>query len=340
MSFQSEFVQQQASMRTVVAHDVDEHAHNLTNWEQSYDQITSGRFFGALTECRTTQLQIFRESTSLAIRQSCRVWPDAFWFGIEARHTNTRINGRPNGVDTVMVRPGNCEFELMTPDNYEIFGVVIQRNALLTMAAQLGCRIDWSQLASAELLHVAESERLDCMRKIDALLAPNGKHHSFTGTIESDFRDHLAAAHHPNPRAMQQEAVLMALLAMLDTSEIESTATNSFIRRRRIVADARAFILAHRDALITVPLLCEKLFVSRRTLQYCFEGVLGISPIAYLRTVRLNGARRHLREGMSDKSVGEIAGAWGFGNFSQFSCDYKKLFGETPSASMKTGNHH
>lgn len=340
MSFQSVFVQNETSVRTVVAHDVDEHAHNLTDWEQSYDQITSGRFFGALTECRTSQLQIFRESTSLAIRQSCRVWPDAFWFGIEAQHTNTRINGRPNGTNTVMVRPGNCEFELMTPDNYEIFGVVIQRNALLTLTAQLGCRIDWSQLASAELLHVADFERIDCMRKIDTLLAPNGQHHSFTGTIESDFHNHLAAARHPHPREMQQEAVLMALLAMLDTSEIETAATNSFIRRRRIVADARDYILSHCDALITVPLLCEKLFVSRRTLQYCFEDVLGISPIAYLRTVRLNGARRHLREGMQGKSVGDIAGAWGFGNFSQFSCDYKKLFGETPSASLKAAAHH
>lgn len=310
-------------IRTVIAHDVDEHAHNLTNWEQSYDQIAPGPFRGALVEWRTPPLQIFRESTSRAIRQSCRVWPDAFWFGMEpdaGSAAGGRINGRPGGAAAIMVRPGNCEFELMTPDNYEILGIVVDRNELLSMAVRLGCEIEWSRLASAELLHVAAAERSDCLHRIVTLLAA----------------DNVAESQHES----LPETVIMALLAMLDTGAVETAASNSFIRRRRIVGDARDYILSHHEAPITVPLLCEKLHVSRRTLQYCFENVLNISPMAYLRMVRLNGARRHLREGAAGRSVGGVAQAWGFGNFSQFSSDYKKLFGESPSASLMTGARH
>lgn len=106
----------------------------------------------------------------------------------------------------------------------------------------------------------------------------------------------------------------------------------SLQRRRQVVAQARDYILAHRTESITVPELCQQVHVSRRTLQYCFEDVLGISPILYLRTVRLNGVRRELAGG---RAIGELAGEWGLCNFSQFSSDYRKLFGMTPSASVR-----
>lgn len=89
--------------------DADEHAQNLTNWEQSYDQITPGRFHGALVELQLPQMQVFRESISQAVRQSCCVWPETFWFGLADRDADTRINGRPAPGDTVMVRPGHCD---------------------------------------------------------------------------------------------------------------------------------------------------------------------------------------------------------------------------------------
>src|SRR5881392_1921403 len=67
-------------IRTVEAFDADDHACNLTAWEQSYDQITPGQFHGVLAELQMPQMQVFLEQTSQAVRQSCCVWPDAFWF--------------------------------------------------------------------------------------------------------------------------------------------------------------------------------------------------------------------------------------------------------------------
>jgi AraC family ethanolamine operon transcriptional activator len=306
------------TLRTVVAHDVDEHAHNLTNWEQRYDQITSGRFCGVLEEWRTNGLQIFRERSSRAMRQSCNVWPDAFWFGIEPHAAGMRINGRQVDADIIMTRPGNCEFELVTPDAHEILGIVVQRNTLLETADRLGCKISWSRLACAELLHVEQSALQACRQHIQVLLALDG-----------------ADTFH----AVQQENVITALLAVLDTSEIESEACTSLVRRRRIVHDAHDYAMNNQALPVTVPMLCEQLHVSRRTLQYCFEDVLGISPMAYLRSLRLNGVRRQLLQSVAAGTpigIGDVAAAWGFSNFSQFSCDYKKLFGESPSSAIRS----
>ncbi|MFZ3141193.1 helix-turn-helix domain-containing protein [Polaromonas sp.] len=326
-------------IRTVEAHDADDHAHNLTAWEQSYDQITRGPFHGVLTELQMPEMQVFLEHTSQAVRQSCCVWPDAFWFGVQGQASHAcgrsggdaRINGRLGGADTIMVRPGNREFELLTPADYAIYGIVIRRDFLAATASRMGCCIDWTQLASAEVLHVAESTRLACLQALVRLILAD-RDDAEDGEDGED-RPVAGVAH-------AGQAVMMAVLSMLDTGAVDSAVSNSFMRRQRIVAQVRDHVLAHRDRLVTVPELCERLHVSRRTLQYCFEDVLGISPIQYLRIIRLNGARRELRESFPEsRTVRDVAADWGFWHFSQFSSDYRKLFGQSPSESLRQRTH-
>lgn len=306
-------------VRTIKAEDADEHAHNLTDWEQSYDQISPGYFLGALAELQLPQMQVFRECTSQAVRQSCSVWPDALWFGLADHAGPTRINGRLADESAIMLRPGHCEFELVTPADYTIYGIVIQRDALLQAAEHSGYRLDWAQLSNAEVMHVGELPRKACLATLAALLAEDG------GVVRYD---------------LAQQAVLGALLPLLDSSKVDCDVSNSFLRRQRVVAQARDWVLARHDQALTVPELCEHLHVSRRTLQYCFEEVLGISPLQYLRLIRLNGARRHLREALPTcRTVQEVAADWGFWHLSQFASDYRKLFGESPSESLRQRAH-
>jgi AraC family ethanolamine operon transcriptional activator len=78
---------------------------------------------------------------------------------------------------------------------------------------------------------------------------------------------------------------------------------------------------------------------SRRKLNYCFQDVLGTSPVKYLRSLRLNGVRRALRQASPGVTVQDIASHWGFWHLSQFAQDYKHLFGELPSATLKNLEH-
>ncbi len=317
-------------LRTMSAHDADEHAHNLTAWDQLYDQLSAGCFTGQLIELRLPQMQVFRESTSQALRQSCRVWADSFWFGLpdhlprEGSWAATRINGRLHGQHDIMVRPGDEPFELVTPHAHSLFGIVVQREALMAAAHAQGCQVDWDGLQHAELLHVQDAARSQCVQTLQMLL-------------QSDqlVQDGMASV----PASALQDAVLDAMLHMLDRSEVDTRSRVSFARRQSVVARARAHLLDHPDhpdQPVTVPELCQKLHVSRRTLQYCFEDVLGLSPMQYLRMIRLNGVRRHLRHAHDGKrSVQDIAAHWGFWHLSQFACDYRKLCGETPSKTLK-----
>ncbi|MCA7992337.1 helix-turn-helix domain-containing protein [Burkholderia cepacia] len=70
--------------------------------------------------------------------------------------------------------------------------------------------------------------------------------------------------------------------------------------------------------------------VSRRTAQYAFQDTLNLNPIAHLRVVRLNHARRKFRLG---DSVTSAAHKWGFRHQSSFARDHRAMFGELPSPS-------
>src|SRR5699024_11730632 len=54
--------------------DVYEHALTITAWQQIYDQLHPGKFHGEFTEILLDDIQVFREYTGLALRQSCLVW--------------------------------------------------------------------------------------------------------------------------------------------------------------------------------------------------------------------------------------------------------------------------
>ncbi|MGP8473726.1 helix-turn-helix domain-containing protein [Burkholderia sp. PR2] len=79
--------------------------------------------------------------------------------------------------------------------------------------------------------------------------------------------------------------------------------------------------------------LCSRLRVSRRTLQYSFETVIGMSPSNYMRSVRLNIARRSLMTNPNEKIQGLALDA-GFGHLGRFSKYYQEFFGELPSVTI------
>ncbi len=68
-----------------------------------------------------------------------------------------------------------------------------------------------------------------------------------------------------------------------------------------------------------------------RTLQAAFRDTLGIAPMAYLKTVRLDMARYRLAAARHDReSVTDVAYGCGFTHLGRFAQDYRSRFGHSP----------
>ncbi|WP_085314317.1 helix-turn-helix domain-containing protein [Derxia lacustris] len=335
------------STRRLRAHDADEHARNLSGWDQEYDQLAPGAFAGELAEFWVDSVQVFRERTSHAVRQTCRIRADAVWCGIPVVHDGTRIEGRTVGADGVMLRAGGAPFELLTPSDHDIFGVVAGRDALEGYAAAIGCRIDAERLVTPGWWQVGDARRAAALTQLGQLL--DGALGGF-GAAGDAAEIGAGPAMHDAARRQLQQAVLDVLVGLLEAPTEPPRSHASFARRQQLVRAICDAARAEPDAVPTVPELCQRFHVSRRALQYAFEEVLGASPVTWLRMLRLNAVRRRLRDaadgGLDGRSVGvsvgDAASAFGFWNLSQFGSDYRKLFGERPSQTLgrKRGAGH
>ncbi len=108
--------------------------------------------------------------------------------------------------------------------------------------------------------------------------------------------------------------LLLAMGTMLEEAQpmvsAESVSHQSY---RRLLAQAREYVLENSAEPLTVLDLCQQLYVSRRTLQNAFHAILGIGPNAWLKRIRLNAVRRELISPWSEReTVKEAAMQWGF----------------------------
>src|SRR5690242_7419996 len=104
--------------------------------------------------------------------------------------------------------------------------------------------------------------------------------------------------------------------------------------RPSCVYQAVCYLRDNLHQAITLDDLTGAVVASERTLHRQFRQVLGMTPWAYLRTLRLAAARRMLSE-PNDDTITAIALSVGYSHFSRFARDYHKRFGELPSTTRR-----
>lgn len=101
------------------------------------------------------------------------------------------------------------------------------------------------------------------------------------------------------------------------------------------VRRARLFMDENAARTISIEEIAAAAYVSVRGLQYAFRRQLGVTPLTYLRGVRLDAAHAELRASdPATTTVREIALRWGFAHLGRFSAVYSETYGELPSRTL------
>jgi len=102
-------------------------------------------------------------------------------------------------------------------------------------------------------------------------------------------------------------------------------------RPRRALDPLCDYLLAHLGERITLTDMERISGVSSRGLQYAFLHRFGCSPLQWLRSARLEHARRHILSQGPAVNITQLAMACGFAKPSDFAEQYRRRFGELPS---------
>jgi len=310
-------------LRTVVSGDANEHARNLGAWDQTYEQLGRGRFLGRLDELWLNGLQLFRERTSHDMLETGVPWPGSRTFGIPLAMQGAGVfGGCPMPADMILTLGPRDYMEFRTPAALDIVGLSLSADALSAFSRDLeGIDLE-GELHGRRLLPVAPGT-LAGLR-------------DFLGQVFTLLETSAKQLDNPQVARGLEHALLERVIGAVRDARPEPPQTFTATVRRGIVQRAREYALSRPDEPVTVVELCSALKISRRTLQTCFHDMLGMSPHQYLRTLRLNGLRRDLRNvACPSTSVQAIAGRWGFWHLSSCAADYRRLFGELPSTTLR-----
>ncbi|WP_193494393.1 helix-turn-helix domain-containing protein [Nitrincola alkalisediminis] len=302
--------------------NVEDHARCFSGWKLHYNQVTKGLFEGSITELDLQGMQLIRDCSNQAMVKSGEAWEGAVTFSLPLALNvhNFYCDGHEINVQSVLAASGDHLPDLRTPAGIDLLCVAVERSLLedILERQQRDFKLDLS--VAPGCFHLTNPAcREDLVALVDSVF----------GGQDSQGRKLMAYA---AIRAGIRDTVLMHLLDLVDCEAVISLPTTA---RKLIVDRACEYALANPDAPPSIIDLCNRVGASRRKLQYCFQETLGINPVAYLRMLRLNAVHRELLQPHSYMAVQDIAMHWGFWHLSRFSSEYRQLFGELPSDTLR-----
>jgi len=190
----------------------------------------------------------------------------------------------------------------------------------------------------------------DLLTAMDAPVTKTGQNHyllspSHAGESLQSRVESLAAILRDAPEALRSDPAVRATKLKIAEAVARAFSCNSdatthsgrpSLPRACIVRTVLSAIEEHAEEHLSVWQLSNIVGISERTLRSAFEEYFGIGPVRYLKIRILREARKSLRSAdPSTTSVTDVAVGLGIWEFGRFSRDYKMLFGESPSETLR-----
>ena len=298
-------------------HDVDDLNHAVSGSSLELVQLKPGILDAALSQVSLGDLSIDLGTVNVPLRVKGTL--DARRFSVGAFSPGSRATWNGNHVDAsqlLFFTPGK-ELNGYLSASYGWTSLVIPPEWMASIA-QTAWRSNMLTTATeCRLLRPDPAKLTELLQATACIVTPTRVPVDIVSAdwLTTDFRNALGAA-----------------LNSLDSLPV------------KVMSSARAhFSIAHRAERymrerITEPVcvddLCVAMHASRRYLEYAFADAFGTSPSRYLRLLRLHEVRRRLKAPGAWATVTEEALRLGFNHLSLFAIQYKKAFGESPSATL------
>jgi AraC family ethanolamine operon transcriptional activator len=303
--------------------DMDQHSSCQEGWALRYQQMSPGKFTGRLLQVYLPDVTLLREDTNIALHQRGRLDNDAYGFATALSDVpDLFFNGRQ--VPSCAIMCGKVDdVDLNTPVNFSLLAIVVKRSLLNPL---------WEHMYQKPLAPWLERQLVlpTTAVKVQSLRAAQLAILEYCSS-NPQLQPDAQALHQLRDEILIEW--IEAIPSQVDTSELVSLA-----RKKKLVDRACEIMMSSKDEPLSILEICSRVGTCRRKLNTCFQDVLGTTPVKYLRSLRLNGVRRALCAAGPNETIQNVASHWGFWHLSQFTADYKKLFGELPSSSLRNRN--
>lgn len=324
MSGSHEQIVEQPAAQVVPLADFEEVGALFSNWQGRFEQISSGRFEGVL---RVAQGRLVRAIEIKANqRLSLRGYDASDMFSIfpvTAGNCGSLWEGRRLSPGHLVLDAADGEANHFTARRTDYQGAFVRTDTLLEAARSL-LATDAVALPRHWTAHWPPPESFAGLcQHIASLLNQGVTDPTLLGTPEGD--------------RLEQECVRAIIAAMFSGATFSAATPQPDLplaTRSRIFRRAEEFMRAHLGDSVGAIDLCRELGVSDRNLRRTFRERVGVGPMVYFKYLRLNAVRSRLRADPA-AVIADVAGALGFHHAGNFAADYRRLFRERPSDTLR-----
>jgi AraC-like DNA-binding protein len=301
--------------------DPDDYAASIRQGNVELTVVNRGRFDAKLTRIDLHRLWMQRFSESTA--RVCHVagWggrssiaflsepgPTLLWAGMEIHATE-------------VLRLGNDQSYHQRIDGPSAFA---------SMSLPVDDMVSWgAEMAGLDLAPLRDGLAYrPAARAIDRLR----RLHAAVGRIAEEAPEIVANAHAAHGL---EQALIEAMLDCLNNrpayQDSAAQGQHALVMRR-----FRRLMEENPERALYLPEICKAIGVSERTLRVCCHEHLAMGPKRYLILRRLHLARRALQQASeAEMTVTEVAMRFGFWQLGRFAVEYRSLFDEAPSATLR-----
>lgn len=301
--------------------DVVEHAEGIDLWEVNLHQVSPGRFHGQVEVVQLNGLIFYREHWNQRILATGATPQGYFVFGGSTSSASGAsadwCGDAVNRQQLALGRPAS-ETEIIFPDQSMHIALLVPEHLMLNHFGEEQVAAVLS--SKRHHLNCSPQHGCDLVTRLDHMVSK----YQANSALLTDVRECYAA-----------EAQLMNDLAGALGDLSPEARREQPGRRRQTLHRAIEFSEGLREP-VTVPRYAAATGMSQRSLELAFQESLGISPRQYLRWHRMHNAHCELLAGDAESStITGIAARWGFTELGRFSVEYKRLYGESPGATLK-----
>lgn len=303
----------------LTASDPQQLADAVAGWSQRYQQLARGPFEGSLADLRWQTGRVFRERLNAPVLQEGCADTSGILLVLPLDVGGSCwAMGREIDAPVLGIAPASQPWLFRSPPSTDLVCIQIEAESVRALhpAWQQGDR--WLQPRLAHDLP-RHAQVLAPLLALSVLALERAS----SGETRSDTVAEL------------EDGVLDLLSGMPLASGSGDDLPNRYAQRCRVVRRARDCVLANPLQPPSVSDLCRQLHLSRRSLQLCLQEVLGLSPLQFIKAMRLQAVRSRLLSRRTAVSVQDAASEWGFFHLSQFGLDYRRWFGELPSQTAR-----
>ena len=297
-------------------------------WDLDFRQLRPARSPFTLEQFSTPRMLSSRATLDSHFHQHAGTAVGYRTFALQTQYgSDYRWAGEAADRQSLVVMADHGEFESVSTPGFDIFTLSLPITALERTA------------------------EMEFQRPLASFLGPGGEVRYRVGDALRELR---AVLHSLSHAVGQGQRFITTHYGAAGLSRLEHTLTHLILsclersdtqrprgpRNKRMMALHKTLEMVEQTppAELCLSNLVAQAGVSRRTLEYAFLDGLGVSPASYLKAIRLRSLHKELLTRQAkNTSVAELCLHNGFSHLGQLSADYRDMYGELPSATLRRG---